>query len=60
MIGEFPLNRKEVETAINETFPGVPAERRASWLSPDKNQVIKSDGRDLYFADTVSNIRFHT
>lgn len=57
--GEFPLNRTEVETAINETFPGVTAEIRAGWLSPDKSQVIRSDGRDLYFADTVSNIRFH-
>ncbi|MCK9580919.1 MAG: transglutaminase domain-containing protein [Methanoregula sp.] len=59
MTAEFPYNRSEIVTLIDETFPDVSAERKASWLPCDQSQCIMSDGETWYFANTINNIRSH-
>ncbi|MFA5266659.1 MAG: transglutaminase domain-containing protein [Methanoregula sp.] len=59
MIIEFPFNRSEIAALIDETFPGVSAERKAGFLPCDKSQCITSDGEVWYFSNTIPNIRSH-
>ncbi|MFA5222422.1 MAG: transglutaminase, partial [Methanoregula sp.] len=59
MTAEFPFNRSEIVTIINETFPEVSADRKAGWLPCDQSQCIMSDGETWYFANTINNIRSH-
>ena len=59
MTAEFPFNRSVITAMIDETFPGVPAERRAGFLPCDQSQCIESDGETWYFANTINNIRSH-
>jgi len=59
MIYEFPSNLSAMQAAIDETFPDIPAGRKAAWLSPSQSQQIVSDGEVLYYENTVRNIYFH-
>jgi len=59
MIIEFPFNRSEIVALIDETFPGVSADRKAGFLPCDKSQCVTSDGEVWYFANTIPNIRSH-
>jgi transglutaminase-like putative cysteine protease len=59
MIAEFPYNLTGVTSIINETFPDIPAERKAGWIVPGASQQIVSDGEVLYYEGTVKNIYFH-
>ncbi|MDO9550548.1 MAG: transglutaminase domain-containing protein [Methanoregula sp.] len=56
---EFPFNRSDIVAVIDETFPDISAERKASWLPCDQSQCITSDGEVWYFANTIPNIRSH-
>lgn len=59
MTAEFPYNRSEIVALIDETFPGVSAERKAGFLPCDKSQCITSDGETWFFENTINNIRSH-
>lgn len=59
MTAEFPFNHSEIVALIDETFPAVSAERKASWLPCDQSQCITSDGETWYFANTIPNIKYH-
>ena len=59
MYAESPYNRSVMIAMINETFPAVPAERKASWLPCNASQCIESDGETWYFANTINNIQSH-
>jgi len=59
MTAEFPYNKSVITAMIDEAFPDVPADRRASWLSCDKSQCIVSDGEEWFFVNTINNIRSH-
>jgi len=56
---EFPYNRTAVEQAVEEAFPNASAGQKAGWLLDNRTIRIRSDGEELYFSDTVNNIRFH-
>jgi transglutaminase-like putative cysteine protease len=59
MTAEFPYNLTAISAAINTTFTGIPADRKASWLTPEESQQIVSDGEVLYYEGTVRNIYYH-
>jgi Transglutaminase-like enzymes, putative cysteine proteases len=59
MTAEFPYNLTAISAAINTTFPGIPADRKASWLTPEESQQILSDGEVLYYEGTIRNIYYH-
>lgn len=59
MYAESPYNRSVMIAMIDEEFPGVPADRKASWLPCDASQCIESDGETWFFANTINNIRSH-
>lgn len=59
MVLEFPFSLTAIQAAVNESFPDVPAERKAAWLSPGESQQIVSDGEVLYYENTLANIYFH-
>jgi transglutaminase-like putative cysteine protease len=56
---EFPYNRSQIEKIIDEKFPDVPADRKASWLPCNQSQCIESDGEFWYYDETVKNIQWH-
>ncbi|MGD0079202.1 MAG: transglutaminase domain-containing protein [Methanoregula sp.] len=59
MIIEFPLNRTDAESAVRAAFPDASADQVNAWLSARDTARITSDGRELFFYDTVANIRYH-
>lgn len=59
MTAEFPYNRSVIISMINDTFPDVPADRRAAWLPCEVSQCIMSDGEEWFFINTINNIRSH-
>jgi transglutaminase-like putative cysteine protease len=59
MVLEYPYDLAGVMAAINETFPDVPAIRKAGWIAPGVSQQIVSDGEVRYYEGTVKNIYFH-
>ena len=59
MTAEFPYNRSVIVAMIDDAFPDVPADRRASWLPCDRSQCIESDGEEWFFVNTINNIRSH-
>ena len=59
MYAEFPYNRSVMIAMIDESFPTVPADRKAGWLPCKASQCIESDGETWYFASTINNIRSH-
>lgn len=59
MFLEYSYNRSQAEEMITARFPGVPADRRASWLPCDQSQCIKSDGEYWYMDRTIMNILYH-
>jgi transglutaminase-like putative cysteine protease len=59
MLREFYYNRSQMESMIDQRFPGIPADRKAGWLPCDKNQCINSDGEAWYFDKTIKNIEYH-
>ncbi|NYT07807.1 MAG: transglutaminase domain-containing protein, partial [Methanomicrobiales archaeon] len=59
MVLEFPFNLTAIQAAVNETFPDIPAARKAVWLSPGQSQQIVSDGEVLYYENTIANVYFH-
>ena len=56
---EFPFNRSEAEAAVREAFPNATADQINRWLSAHDAARITSDGDELFFYDTVANIRYH-
>ena len=59
MFAEFPYNRSVMTAMIDEAFPAVPKDRKASWLPCNASQCIESDGETWYFTNTINNIRSH-
>ncbi|MDD1686392.1 transglutaminase domain-containing protein [Methanoregula sp.] len=59
MTSEFPYNRSQIVSMIDTKFPGIPAERKASWLACNQSQCIESDGETWYFQSTGPNIQYH-
>ena len=57
---EFPFNRSEAEAAVREAFPNATEEQINRWLSAPDTARITSDGEELFFYDTVANIRTTT
>jgi len=56
---EYPYNRSQIEGMLDTTYPDVPAERKASWLTCEKSQCIESDGELWYLGKMVNNIQYH-
>lgn len=59
MTAEFPYNRSQVVMMIDKNFPGIPADRKASWLPCNQSQCIESDGETWYFQSMGPNIQYH-
>ena len=59
MTAEFPYNRSQIVSMIDSKFPGIPADRKASWLPCNQSQCIESDGETWYFRNTGPNIQYH-
>jgi len=59
MFAELPYNRSVMTAMIDEAFPTVPADRKASWLPCNASQCIESDGETWFFTNTINNIRSH-
>jgi transglutaminase-like putative cysteine protease len=56
---EFPFNRTDAESAIWQAFPNATPDQIDQWLSARDAAKITSDGKELFFWDTVGNIRYH-
>ena len=51
MTAEFPYNRSQIVPMIESKFPGIPADRKASWLPCNQSQCIESDGETWYLPE---------
>ncbi|MGV8129693.1 MAG: transglutaminase domain-containing protein [Methanolinea sp.] len=59
LVLQYPFNRSQIEAIVNEQFPNISAERKASFLTPVNSMSIQSDGETWYMDRTVSNILYH-
>lgn len=59
LVLQYPFNRSQIEAIVNERFPNISADRKASWLTPVNSMSIDSDGETWYMDRTVNNILYH-
>ena len=59
MVLEYPYNRSQIVALIDARFPGIPADRKASWLPCNQSQCIESDGEFWYLDKMIANIQYH-